>query len=82
MISRDQLVDDLTRAHHSSSYLAEVVSVDDPDGLSRVEVRLLSYDGVEDQSAPIFARVAVPFASARSTRSNSRVRSKRYGIRS
>ncbi len=45
--------------------LAEVVSVQDPDRLSRVRVRLLSYDGVADQDAPIWARVAVPFAGDR-----------------
>lgn len=42
--------------------LAEVVSVRDPDGLSRVQVRLLGWDGVEGQDAPVWARVAVPFA--------------------
>lgn len=45
-----------------ASYLAEVVSVDDPEGLSRVQIRLLAYDGVEGQDGPIWARVAVPFA--------------------
>ncbi len=47
---------------HVASYLAEVVSVQDPEGLSRVQVRLLSYDGVPDQDAPMWARVSVPFA--------------------
>jgi uncharacterized protein involved in type VI secretion and phage assembly len=46
----------------SASTLAEVVSVDDPDQLSRVQIRLLSFDGVGDHDAPIWARVAVPFA--------------------
>jgi uncharacterized protein involved in type VI secretion and phage assembly len=45
-----------------ASYLAEVTSVDDPDNLSRVQVRLLSFDGVGEHDAPIWARVAVPFA--------------------
>ncbi len=45
-----------------SGHLAEVVSVQDPNSLSRVQVRLLSYDGIADQDGPIWARVAVPFA--------------------
>jgi uncharacterized protein involved in type VI secretion and phage assembly len=45
-----------------ASYLAEVTSVDDPDNRTRVQVRLLSFDGVGDHDAPIWARVAVPFA--------------------
>ncbi len=43
-------------------YLALVVAVDDPEGLSRVQVRLLNFDGVSDQDGPLWARVAVPFA--------------------
>lgn len=46
------------------SYLAEVVSVQDPDNLSRVQIRLYNFDGVEGQDAAIWARVAVPFAGA------------------
>jgi uncharacterized protein involved in type VI secretion and phage assembly len=42
--------------------LAQVVDVQDPDGLGRVRVRLFNFDGVADQDAPIWARVAVPFA--------------------
>lgn len=45
-------------------YLAEVVSVEDPESLGRVQVRLLNADGVDEQDAPIWARVAVPFAGA------------------
>ena len=45
-----------------ASHLARVVAVDDPAGLSRVQVRLLNFDGVPDQDAPVWARVAVPFA--------------------
>jgi len=45
-----------------AAYLAEVVSVEDPDKLARVQVRLLSFDGVEQQDGPIWARVALPFA--------------------
>jgi uncharacterized protein involved in type VI secretion and phage assembly len=50
-------VPDLGRAH-----LARVVSVKDPDGLSRVQVRLLACDGPDGQDAPVWARVAAPFA--------------------
>jgi uncharacterized protein involved in type VI secretion and phage assembly len=42
--------------------LAQVVDVQDPDGMGRVRVRLFNFDGVADQDAPIWARVAVPFA--------------------
>ncbi|HEU4386674.1 MAG TPA: phage baseplate assembly protein V [Blastocatellia bacterium] len=49
---------------YNASYLAEVVSVSDPQGLSRVQIRLLNFDGVADQDGPIWARVAVPFAGA------------------
>lgn len=45
-----------------ATYIAEVVSVQDPDNLSRVQVRLPNFDGVEDQDAAVWARVAVPFA--------------------
>jgi uncharacterized protein involved in type VI secretion and phage assembly len=48
----------------SATTLAEVVSVDDPERLSRVQIRLLSFDGVGDHDAPIWARVAVPFAGS------------------
>ena len=46
------------------SHLAEVVSVKDPDSKARVQIRLLSYDGVGQQDAAIWARVAVPFAGS------------------
>jgi uncharacterized protein involved in type VI secretion and phage assembly len=45
-----------------ASYLAEVVDVNDTDNLTRVQVRLLSFDGVDGQDGPLWARVAVPFA--------------------
>jgi uncharacterized protein involved in type VI secretion and phage assembly len=44
----------------SGAHLARVVSVEDPLGLSRVQVQLLGSDA--DNDAPIWARVAVPFA--------------------
>ena len=43
-------------------YLGEVVSVQDPDNLTRIQVRLLNADGMEKQDGPIWARIAVPFA--------------------
>ena len=43
-------------------YLAQVVSVRDPEGLGRVQVISLHADGVMDHSGPVWARVAVPFA--------------------
>ncbi len=48
----------------NTSCLAEVVSVADPDNRTRVQVRLLNYDGVGNQDGPIWARVAVPFAGS------------------
>ena len=43
-------------------YLAEVVSLDDPESVSRVQVRLLNFDGVDNHDGPVWARVACPFA--------------------
>jgi uncharacterized protein involved in type VI secretion and phage assembly len=46
-------------------YLAEVVAVTgDPENLGRIQIRLLGFDGVGEQDAPLWARVAVPFAGA------------------
>jgi len=42
--------------------LARVTSLDDPDGLNRVQVRLLAFDDVAQQDAPMWARVVTPFA--------------------
>lgn len=52
-----------TTALHGS-YLGEVVSVKDPESLSRVQVRLFNFDGVNQHDAPIWARVAVPVAGS------------------
>jgi uncharacterized protein involved in type VI secretion and phage assembly len=57
-----QLQDRLITETAKGSYLAKVVSVQDPESLSRVQIRLLSFDQVGDQDAEIWARVAVPFA--------------------
>jgi len=45
-----------------AGYLAEVVSLDDPDSRSRVQVRLMNFDGVDGHDGPVWARVACPFA--------------------
>lgn len=42
--------------------LAKVTRVDDPDGLNRVEVSLLSHSGSPQQEGILWARVATPFA--------------------
>jgi uncharacterized protein involved in type VI secretion and phage assembly len=47
-----------------AAYLAKVVSVQDPDNLNRVQLRLYNFDGNTDEDAPVWARVAVPFAGA------------------
>jgi uncharacterized protein involved in type VI secretion and phage assembly len=62
MSALDALFEIATPGTFAASYLAEVVAVDDPDQLARVKVRLLNCDGVEGHDAPIWARVAVPFA--------------------
>lgn len=43
-------------------HLARVTSVNDPDGLNRVEIRLLSHSGSTQQEGTLWARVAVPCA--------------------
>jgi uncharacterized protein involved in type VI secretion and phage assembly len=48
-----------------ATYLAEVVDVKDPQGLARVQLRIISYDGLANQDAPVWARVAVPFAGSK-----------------
>ncbi len=45
-----------------SAFLAKVVSVKDPANLNRVQIRAYNVDGATDQDAPVWARVAVPFA--------------------
>lgn len=54
----------LDSPHHltHTCHLARVVSVQDPENLARVKIRLLVVDG--DGEAEIWARVAVPFAGA------------------
>lgn len=45
-------------------YLAQVTDLNDPDAIGRVQVRLLSFDGVAGQDGPLWARIALPFAGA------------------
>jgi len=45
-----------------SAMLARVVSIDDPEARDRVQLRLFAFDGVDDQDAPLWARVVCPFA--------------------
>lgn len=42
--------------------LARVVSLDDPESLNRVQIRLIAFDGIAGQDAPLWARVVAPFA--------------------
>lgn len=44
--------------------LARVVSLDDPEGRNRVQLRLLAFDAVAQQDSPLWARVVSPFAGA------------------
>ncbi len=63
-MSDQPLLKKLTPMLHNGSYLAKVVDVNDPEGLSRVKLRIFSFDGVDAQDAEIWARVAVPFAGS------------------
>jgi len=47
-----------------AGYLARVVSLDDPDKRNRVQVRLIAFDDVDRQDAPMWARVVAPFAGS------------------
>lgn len=46
----------------STACLARVVSLADPQRMNRIQVRLIAYDGVDGQDAPLWARVVAPFA--------------------
>jgi uncharacterized protein involved in type VI secretion and phage assembly len=61
-MSDQALLKQLIPMLHGGSYLARVVAVNDPEGIGRVKIRLLSFDGGDEQDAEIWARVAVPFA--------------------
>ncbi|MGA8532754.1 MAG: phage baseplate assembly protein V [Candidatus Tumulicola sp.] len=45
-----------------AAFLARVVGVKDPGNLNRIQIRAYNVDGATDQDAPVWARVAVPFA--------------------
>ena len=47
-----------------AGYLARVVSLDDPDTLNRVQVKLIAFADVDKQDAPLWARVVAPFAGS------------------
>ena len=51
----------------NAGYLARVVSLDDPERLNRVQVRLIAFDGIDGQDAPLWARVVAPFAGQPTT---------------
>lgn len=59
-----QLAKNIPMPQANQSLLAEVTSVNDPEGLNRVQVKLLSYDGFDNQDGTLWARVAVPFAGS------------------
>jgi uncharacterized protein involved in type VI secretion and phage assembly len=46
----------------AGAFLARVVSVQDPDNQNRIQIRVYNVDGISDQDAAVWARVAVPFA--------------------
>ncbi len=48
----------------NGAQLARVVDLADPERRNRVQVRLLAFDGVDGQDAPLWARVVCPFAGA------------------
>lgn len=51
-------------AFRNAGFLARVVSLDDPERMNRVQVRLYAFDAVAGQDAPLWARVAAAFAGA------------------
>lgn len=59
-----QLLDIPLPGLFTGGYLAEVTDLNDPDSQSRVQVRLLNFDGVTGHDGPIWARVASPFAGS------------------
>lgn len=46
----------------AGAQLAKVCSIDDPERLNRVQVRLLAFDDTPGQDAAMWARVVAPFA--------------------
>jgi uncharacterized protein involved in type VI secretion and phage assembly len=56
------VVFDRTAGWLSAAHVARVVSLDDPESLNRVQVRLISYSDIDGQDLPLWARVVAPFA--------------------
>lgn len=54
----------LTRptALFAQAQIARVVNLNDPASLNRVQIRLVAFDAVDGQDAPLWARVVCPFA--------------------
>jgi uncharacterized protein involved in type VI secretion and phage assembly len=50
------------RSWLASAQLGVVASVDDPEGMNRVQVRMVAFDDADQQDAPLWARVVCPFA--------------------
>ncbi|WP_291983748.1 phage baseplate assembly protein V [Candidatus Accumulibacter sp. ACC005] len=48
----------------NGAQLARVVDIADPERRNRVQLRLLAFDAVDGQDAPLWARVVCPFAGA------------------
>ncbi|MDB5801312.1 MAG: Rhs element Vgr protein [Rhodocyclales bacterium] len=48
----------------NAGFLARVVSLDDPDSLNRVQIKLLAFDDVAQQETKMWARVVSPFAGS------------------
>lgn len=48
----------------NAGFLARVVSLDDPDHLNRVKIKLLAFDDVAQQTTEMWARVVSPFAGS------------------
>ncbi|MEC5385341.1 phage baseplate assembly protein V [Uliginosibacterium sp. H3] len=51
-------------AWSNAGFLARVVSLDDPDSLNRVKIKLLAFDAVAQQETEMWARVVSPFAGS------------------
>jgi uncharacterized protein involved in type VI secretion and phage assembly len=56
------LHDDAMTMLAAGAFLGTVVSVQDPQQRNRVQVRIYNVDGATDQDAPVWARIAAPFA--------------------
>lgn len=51
-----------SRSWLNGAQLAIVVSVNDPEGMNRVQIRLVALDDADQQDAALWARVVCPFA--------------------